>query len=140
MNYFYDKNNKLFENIQDPPDIDPLEVLQNCLRKWNSARHSAPRIELMEVPISTTEKLIATLGDSSTIGFDELDSKILKMAAKQLLQPIHFILNLSIKTNTFPTKWKIGRIIPLHKEKSLPKHYSSSYRPITLLPVVSKFV
>ena len=36
--------------------------------------------------------------------------------------------------------WKIGRVVPVHKGKGLPRHLPASYRPITLLPVVSKLV
>ena len=39
-------------------------------------------------------------------------------------------------TNTFPDKWKISKIIPLHKkdDKTLPKNF----RPVALIPVASK--
>ena len=46
------------------------------------------------------------------------------------------ILNLSLSTGTFPTKWKCARITPILKssDPSLPKNY----RPISILPIVSK--
>ena len=71
---------------------------------------------------------------------DNIDSTVIKLAAVPLLQPLTYLINLSINTQIFPTKWKIGRVIPLYKGKNLPKHLPKSYRPITLLPVVSKLV
>ena len=69
---------------------------------------------------------------------DDIDSKVIKLAAVPLLQPITFLINLSISTQTFPTKWKIGHVSPLYKGKGLPRHLPSSYQPITLLPIISK--
>ena len=60
--------------------------------------------------------------------------------ADNLVHPINFLISTSISTETFPTKWKFGHIIPLYKGKGLPKHTTSSYRPITLLPVLSKII
>ena len=121
MDFFHDKNQKLMEEIQDPPDIDPLEILQNCFNKWNAAGYSAPRMELQEVSLGCTAKLISKLGNSSTMGFDDLDAQVIKLASSNLLKPInHLIKHFHKKQEFFPTKWKLGRIIPLHKGKSLP--------------------
>ena len=64
--------------------------------------------------------------------------KVIKLAAVPLFQPITFLINLSISTQTFPSKWKIGRMSPLYKGKGLPRHLPSSYWPITLLSIISK--
>ena len=44
MDYYSDKNNKLLDNIQDPPDIDHLETLNYCLTKWAAQDFSPPQI------------------------------------------------------------------------------------------------
>ena len=82
---------------------------------------------------------ISKMGNSSATGFDEIDSTIIKLAVVPLLQPTNLI-NLTITTQTFPTKWKIGHVVPLYKGKNLPKHCPISYRPITLLPIASFFL
>ena len=58
--------------------------------------------------------------------------------AGSLLEPITFIINQSISESTFPTQWKLAEIIPLHKGKGIPKFIPSNYRPISILPVISK--
>ena len=95
-------------------------------------------MEIREISAATMARLIQRLSNSSASGMDEIDSIVIKLAAVPLLQPITFLINLSILTQTFPNKWKIGRISPLYKGKNLPKHHPGSYRPITLLPVISK--
>ena len=81
MDYFTKKNRKLLDDIQDPPDIDPLETLQSCFNKWERGGFSAQQLDLQEITISTTARLISMLGNSSAAGHDELDSQVIKLAA-----------------------------------------------------------
>ena len=48
------------------------------------------------------------------------------------------IINLSIRCGYFPDRWKISKVLALYKEdiKSDP----NNYRPISILPVVSKII
>ena len=49
-----------------------------------------------------------------------------------------YILNPSILQSTFPTEWKVARVTPIYKNgtRSLPENY----RPISVLPAVSKLM
>ena len=69
-----------------------------------------------------------------------MEAKVIKLAATQLLQPITIITNLSIRTEVFPNKWKIGKVIPLFKGKRLSRTNPASYMPITMLPAISKIL
>ena len=46
------------------------------------------------------------------------------------------IINMSLSSGIVPTKWKIAKVIPLYK--SGPKSDIGNYRPISILPVLSK--
>ena len=48
------------------------------------------------------------------------------------------LFNLSISSGTFPTKWKLSSVVPIHK--SSDKGSSKNYRPISLLPILSKLL
>ena len=48
------------------------------------------------------------------------------------------ILNLSISTNSFPNHWKIAKVTPLHKGGA--RNDINNYRPISVLPVLSKIL
>ena len=69
---------------------------------------------------------------------DEISPTFLKDGAEVLTKPICDIINLSIKLSTFPDKFKIAKLIPLFKKGSNtdPKNY----RPISLLPLLSKLI
>jgi hypothetical protein len=43
-------------------------------------------------------------------------------------------------TQTFPTSYKIAKVIPLHKGKDSPTNQPKSYRPVSILPIISKII
>lgn len=60
----------------------------------------------------------------------------IKYVADVLSAPLAYIINLSFSTGIFPDKLKIARVCPIFKGGN-PKHMTN-YRPISVLPVLSK--
>ena len=81
-------------------------------------------------------KIIGELGNTGTMGHDELDPLTLKLVTKTVAKPIQHILNTSIRTQTYANKWKIGQLIPLFKGGDENKLECRSYRPISILPLI----
>ena len=69
-------------------------------------------------------------------GIDEIQGTILKDNIDVLKLPISYLINLSLFSGIFPDKLKVSLIRPLHKEGS--KEECNNYRPISLLPSLSK--
>ena len=46
--------------------------------------------------------------------------------------------NLSITSNTFPSSWKVARVSPPYKKNN--KDNPSNFRPISILPILSKLL
>ena len=69
---------------------------------------------------------------------DKVAGKFLKDGSSILVTPITEICNLSIKLSTFPNKCKPAKLKPLFKKGS--KTEAKNYRPISLLPLVSKII
>ena len=69
-----------------------------------------------------------------------LDSISVKVLAPYVHKPLTYIVNLSIRQSIFASRWKIAKLIPVHKGKKLPTNLPSSFRPVSLLPTVSKLV
>ena len=70
-------------------------------------------------------------------GNDGLNHRLLKSCASSLSDPLCHVYNLSLRSGIFPSRWKTALIQPIFKckgERSDPKNY----RPIALLPCVSK--
>ena len=61
---------------------------------------------------------------------------MLKATAVSIAPQLCTIFNLSLTTGVFPSDWKIAWIVPVPKgsDKSQP----SGYRPISILPIISK--
>ena len=62
----------------------------------------------------------------------------------QLSPIIHPIIRLAINQSLvnaiFPTNWKIALVTPIYKEKNSDPHEFHNYRPISLLPAMSKIL
>ena len=58
---------------------------------------------------------------------------------KNIIAPyLTYIFNLSIRTGIFPNALKNARVIPLHKGKE--RDLADNYRPISILPTMSKII
>ena len=69
-------------------------------------------------------------------GLDQISGKFLKDGAQILAKPISELFNLSMALGNFPDACKIIKVKPLFKKGS--KTDPSNYRPIFLLPLLSK--
>ena len=74
----------------------------------------------------------------NTRKYDKLSGKFLKDGSSILARPISKICNLSIKYSLFPTDCQIAKLKPLFKNGSTA--HPKSYRPISLLPLISKII
>jgi hypothetical protein len=63
---------------------------------------------------------------------------MLKDVAHEIAVPIAYIINLSLRSGRVPNDWKIAEVIPLHKSGC--KDDPNNYRPISILPVLSKIL
>ena len=76
------------------------------------------------------------LKQSSKRDLDGLDTKILKLAAPLIADPLTYVHNLCIMKNTFPCAFKRAKVIPIYKSGSSTD--PSNNRPISILSVLSK--
>lgn len=83
------------------------------------------------------EKQLKNLKKRKAAGVDQIPPGMLKDAASVLAGPLSFLINLSLRTSTVPSDWKISKVIPLHKGGTKDM---TNYRPISILPVISKIL
>ena len=60
-------------------------------------------------------KQLKTLSDNKATGTDDIPSRLLKLAGMSIVDPITYIINLSISTGVFPDRWKHARLCPIFK-------------------------
>ena len=80
--------------------------------------------------------VIKNLKPKRSSGHDGLSMFLLKQLADLLAEPLAYIINCSLELSVFPEKLKIAKIIPIHKKEN--PHLIENYRPISLLPAISK--
>ena len=95
----------------------------------------------LNIPFVTSEQVqsyIKAFGQLKTTGLDGLGPKIFKLAINSMRPMIAILINERIHTGQFPNEMKCTKVFPIFKggNKSDP----SSYRPISLLSTISKYL
>jgi hypothetical protein len=84
------------------------------------------------------DKIVSMLSSSSSSGIDGICPYIVKNTISEIKFPLAFIFNLSLSTGQFPDQLKIAKIVPIFKSDD--KTNISNYRPIYVLPFISKIL
>ena len=83
-------------------------------------------------------KLISNFKSKKSTGHDNISSIILKSVAPSISWPLMIAINKSIESGIVPKFFKIAKVIPIYKAKDHREF--TNYRPISLLPVISKLL
>ncbi|CAH2207630.1 jg844, partial [Pararge aegeria aegeria] len=82
-------------------------------------------------------RTVCTLKDKKAPGFDLIDKKVLMELPRKGIMFLTILFNSIIRIGYFPLLWKVSQIIMICKPGK-PNHDIVSYRPISLLPLLSK--
>ena len=93
---------------------------------------------LAKVSCQEVFNLIQKIPSNKASGLDTISVRLLKEASPIVTRSLTFIINQSITTGIFPNAWKRDRVSPIFKEDL--RTDPNSYRPISVLPVVSKLI
>ena len=105
---------------------------------------NSPRLHfLTEKCLSTVKfvntdilKIIQNLNSNKTRGHDKISIRVLKIRGNLMCRSLELIFNDCLANGIFPSDWKKGNIVPVHKKND--KQRLNNYRPISLLPICSK--
>ena len=95
----------------------------------------------MFLDLATQEEIIDTtckFPAGKAAGYDNIPMSIIKRSINSISSPLTQIVNLSIIHGIVPNELKIARVVPIFK--SGDKALFSTYRPISVLPCVSKIL
>ena len=125
-NYFKNigKNNINQNNMSNTLHTNYLRIHHKC--KFN----------FFFVTREEVAKVIASLKPKSSSGVDEISTFLIRFIKDEIADPLTKTINQSISTGIFPTNMKIAKVIPLFKKHD--PSLLSNYRPISLLPALSK--
>jgi hypothetical protein len=131
--YFWTKIEKLRKGIPNSTK-DPLRSVRESMRGRTC------KFQFRSVTEEEIKKTILAMKTSTATGIDWIDSNCLKVVVDIVAPAMTHITNLSITSQTFPSSYKISKIIPLKKSSELSDMNCSSYRPVNLLPLPGKVI
>ena len=90
------------------------------------------------VPKTFIEKQLKSLKRKKAAGPDELPPGMIKDCRNEILNPLTYLINLSLRSGRVPSLWKVARVSPIFKSGDISK--PENYRPISILPIFSKIL
>ena len=97
---------------------------------------SKTQIALQPIEEYKVIQVIDRLKSKSSKGIDGISNNLIKTAKYVFAKPLTLIINQMLSSGIFPEQLKVLKIIPLHKANDTM--FLTNYRPIALLPSISK--
>ena len=104
----------------------------------SSNQHNTNLFKFSPVTASFVEKQIKQMDPSVATGVDGISSKFLKIACPAICTSLIYLINKSLFTGIVPEDWKMARVTPVFKGGD--RDELTNYRPISVLPLVSKLL
>ena len=82
------------------------------------------------------EAVLRKLDEEKAVSPDNLSPRLLRQCAHELAGPITTLFNECLRASKWPSAWKMSSVVPVHKKDD--KTSAKNYRPVSLLPVLSK--
>ncbi|XP_044757039.1 uncharacterized protein LOC123315417 [Coccinella septempunctata] len=82
------------------------------------------------------EAIIGNLKKKSATDVDDFSVELLKKIKRELSDPLSFVVNKCMEEGVFPAVLKRAKVVPVHKGGDADQE--QNYRPISILPVLSK--
>ena len=92
--------------------------------------------EFKEVYLQDLLKILKELKTSKSAGYYNIPASLIKDGAEEIAAPPIHLINASLRESVFPTSEKCAKITPVYKSGERSK--MDNYRPISVLPVLSK--
>lgn len=129
--------NKFFSNVAD--DVKQ-NLTVNPLQNHQMRAIENYSINLPFQPSTCTEKetleILSNLNSSDATDCYGFSNNLVKRHKKALARPLTVLINKSVEDGVFPTELKSAIVKPIFKEGD--KESTTNYRPIAILPIISK--
>jgi hypothetical protein len=127
---------KHFSTVFKPYPPNPQIIDDEIFEYLDSPLQLSPPIPPFK-PSEVRKTISENLNPKKAPGLDLITGRLLKELPQKGVLLLTFIFNAVLRLEYFPSQWKIAQIIVIPKPGK-PLHEASSYRPISLLSIVSK--
>ena len=131
--FFANVGQKMYERAQEKLNEENPVIL------GNASPNVAENVSLFRpqpVAVETVILKVKELNDSNAFGNDGFASRFIKDSIYSIAFYLTIVVNTSIVTGQYPNIWKYSQVVPYHKKGD--KDDINNYRPVSLLPVISK--
>ena len=104
----------------------------------NDRKPSTANFEIPLLDVNSLDKSIKSPPTNVATGLDGISAPVLKLISPAILESLTKVLNCSSQSGTCPSALKLARITPVHK--SGPASDPNNFRPISVLPIISKLL
>jgi len=126
-NYFVNVANNLINNVPHP-----FHSFMNFMGPSHNTN-----LSLNPVTESELSEVVNQLNNSAP-GYDGITAPIIKSTLPAISRPLLHLCNTSLTTGIYPDKLKTAKVTPVHKSGCKTNIYN--YRPVSVLPVISKIL
>ena len=117
-----------------------LHAIRSTSGSTQVSRKSSPRLypafRFDEVSQSFVKTQLNGLKAGKATGLDNIPGRLFVDSAEIKAAPITLLINTSLTSGQVPAEWKAVRVVPLFKSGKIVD--MDNYRPISILPVLSK--
>ena len=122
--------NKFFTNVGQKisNSIPLLSTNPDSYLKKTFKKDNIPFLPLNEIDPVLISDILKSMDPKKSKDMDDISLDLLKSIDTSIAKPLAHILNLSLKTETLPSKLMVSRVVPIFKNSD--KHLCDNYRPI----------
>ena len=137
-NYFANVGENAFKKSQEGVINNVATTTHEINNYINQSLPNIPSFRPQPVDVNTITLTFKGLRKTNACGSDGIPYTYLKDALPVLVFYITIIVNTSIVTGLYPKLWKHPLVAPLYKSGNVEE--VGNYRPISLLPILSKIL
>jgi hypothetical protein len=112
----------------------------------NDSNDSSLKVDVLcdktfSLPVVNNEMIesrIMKMSSKKSTGIDSISVRFLQLVINYICPSITFLINCCLREGVLPNIWKIAKVVPLFKSGN--KNDLNNYRPISILPNVSKVI
>ena len=128
--YFANVGTRLKNQLKDK-GVNPMDNMKKL-------KKPSKDFKFQPTTIRKVKKVIANLQPKTSASFDRIPNKLLKILKNEIAGPLTIVINKCLESGVMPEPMKLARVIYLHKGG--PEYDMGNYRPISLLPTLSKIL
>ena len=138
---FYNSTQKLYLCLRSEGKGEIFQWLF-CFPGYTGPPHFAgqfsPNSSLSNIVANPDEVLTLLLGVdiSKACGHDGIGNRMIKLFAYGIYYSFTRLINISLSLDQYPKQWKFANVLPIIKKDE--HNIKSNYRPVSLLPSLSK--